>query len=57
VNEIKQTDQDIREYISEQLSELLENPNFDYAVQGSTKSDKERENLIFQRIEEVIGNN
>lgn len=55
VDEIKQADQDIREYISEQLSRLLENSDFDYAVQGSTKSDKEREDLIFQRIEDVIG--
>jgi predicted nucleotidyltransferase len=57
VDEIKQADQDIREYISVQLAELLKNSDFDYAVQGSTMSDKERENLIFQRIEDVIGIN
>jgi predicted nucleotidyltransferase len=57
VDEIQQADRDIREYISVQLADLLQNSNFDYAVQGSTKSDKERENLIFQRIEDVIDNN
>lgn len=56
VVEIQQADQDIREYISEQLAELLENSYFDYAVKGSTMSNKEREDLIFQRIEDVIGN-
>jgi predicted nucleotidyltransferase len=54
VDEIRQADQDIREYISRQLTELLENSDFDYAVQGSTRSDKGRESLIFQRIEDVM---
>lgn len=57
VDEIKRADQDISEYISEQMAELLKNPDFDYAVQGSTMSNKEREDLIFQRIEGVIGAN
>jgi len=54
VGEIKRADQDIREYISVQLAELLENPDFDYAVQGATRSYQGRENLIFQRIEYVV---
>ncbi len=57
VDEIQHADQDIREYISGQLAELLKNSDFDYAVQGSTMSNKEREDLIFQRIEDVIGIN
>ena len=54
VGEIKRADKDIREYVSEQLAELLKNPDFDYAVQGATRSDQGRENLIFQRIEYVV---
>ena len=55
VEEIQQADKDIRSYISWQLTELLKNSDFEYAVQGSTMSNKDREDLIFQRIEEVIG--
>jgi len=54
VEEIQQAEQNIRTYISEQLTELLKSSYFEYAIQGSTMSNKDREDLIFQRIEEVI---
>ncbi len=56
VAEIQSTDHDVKKYIFEQMANLLINRDFDYVVQGSTKSDKERENLIFQRIEAVVDN-
>lgn len=53
VAEILGTEKEIRSYITEQLESLMENSNFDYAVQGSVRSDKGREKLIFQRIESL----
>lgn len=54
VSEIRDASQEIRAHISEQLGILLKNVDFEYAVQGSTRSNKDREELIFQRIEAVI---
>ncbi len=51
VDEIQSADQDVRGYISEQFRELLNTRDFEYAVQGSVRSDKAREALIFQKIE------
>lgn len=53
VAEIQEAEQEIRIYIAEQLESLMKNSDFDYAVQGSVRSDKGRENLIFQRIESL----
>jgi predicted nucleotidyltransferase len=51
VAEIEATDEDVREYIADQISRLLEHRDFDYAVQGITRGDKDRESLIFERLE------
>jgi predicted nucleotidyltransferase len=53
VAEIQEAEQEIRIYIVEQLESLMKNSDFDYAVQGSVRSDKGREKLIFQRIESL----
>jgi len=54
VAEIHAADPGVREYVSSQLCNLMKNGDFEYAVQGSTRSDKAREELIFQRIEAVL---
>jgi predicted nucleotidyltransferase len=53
VEEIEATDEDVRNYIAEQIGLLLEHRNFDYAVQGITRGDKDRASLIFERLETV----
>jgi len=53
VKEIAETDQDIVDYISHQIGLLLENAQFEYAVQGATKSNNDREKLIFSRLDEI----
>jgi len=55
VTEIQDADHEIKDYIAEQLRKLLSNSNFEYAVKGSTRSSKDREELIFQKIDELTG--
>lgn len=53
--EIKATDEDVRSYITQQISLLLEHSSFDYAVQGIVRGDKDRADLIFERLEAIKG--
>jgi len=53
VAEIETTDEGVRDYIADQIARLMEHRDFDYAVQGVTRGDKDRENLIFERLETV----
>ena len=53
IDEISQTDSDLRVYIAKLLRELLGNPSFDYAVQSATHSEQGREKLLFERIETI----
>lgn len=55
VAEILKADPDVRNYISEQMESLTNNCDFDYAVQGSVRSDQAREKIIFKRIENITG--
>ena len=50
-DEIKAADKDVRLYIAEQFSALLQHEYFDHAVQGFTRSNKEREDLIYKRLQ------
>jgi len=45
----------VKEYISEELKKLLDNQNFEYAVQSTAQNQAEREALIFERLEDVSG--
>ncbi|PCI21045.1 hypothetical protein COB64_00800 [Candidatus Wolfebacteria bacterium] len=51
VDEIKAADEDVRLYIAEQFAALLQHEYFDHAVQGFTRSNKEREDLIYKRLQ------
>lgn len=54
VDEIKQASEEIQKYISEEFTQLLEQPDFEYAVQSTAQGQSDREELIFKRIESVI---
>ncbi|WP_250655564.1 hypothetical protein [Alkalimarinus coralli] len=51
--ELKESSQDLREYISEQVALLLDHNDFEYAVQSTAKGDVDREDLLFERLEAV----
>lgn len=55
VEEILKADDEVRLYIAEQLTALMLNSDFDYAVQGSVRSDQARERMIFKQIESITG--
>ena len=54
VAEIGQAEAGIQSYISEELGQLLEHPDFDYVVQSTAQGQGDREVLIFERLEAVI---
>jgi predicted nucleotidyltransferase len=53
VQEIESASADVRNYIANQIGLLLVNYDFDYAVQATAKGDRDREKLIFERLESV----
>jgi len=44
----------VKTFISEQLSQLLHDGNFEYAVSSQSNNSPQREKIIFERIEEII---
>ncbi len=54
VDEIKAANKEVQIFISEELAKLVSDDNFEYAVQSSSNSDTDRENLIFERLELCI---
>lgn len=54
VNEISQANDNLKSYISEKLSELINEYDFEMAVQSTSGGDSARENLIFERLEGCI---
>lgn len=55
VAEIKQAPEKLKTFISIQMEVLLSNMDFEYAVQSTALGDKAREDLIFKRLESVVG--
>ncbi len=53
IGEIASAEADVRHYIAEQIGLLLSNDDFSYAVQSTSRGDKGREDLIFERLEAV----
>lgn len=56
VDDVLSASEDLQNYVSEQLSSLMEDGNFEYAVQGTARNDPDREQLIFERLEGCIAN-
>lgn len=53
VKEIASASVDVRGYIAHQIEQLLSNDDFGYAVQSAAKGDRDRETLIYDRLEAV----
>jgi predicted nucleotidyltransferase len=51
LTEIDQTTHELRRYIASEIKTLLENGNFQNAVQSCALGDHDRESLIFERLE------
>lgn len=56
VDDILSAPDDLRSYVSDQLKSLLDDGNFEYAVQAAARNDSGREQLIFERLEGCIAN-
>ena len=56
VEDILSAQEKLRDYISQQLQLLLDDSNFEYAVQATARNDSARELLIFERLEGCIAN-
>lgn len=54
VAEINAVDGELRDFIRIQLQALLDDANFEYAVQSATGNNSARESLIFERIEACL---
>ncbi|BCR03490.1 hypothetical protein DESUT3_05590 [Desulfuromonas versatilis] len=51
--EIAAADKDLRTFIAQQIRLLLANDDFDYAVQTAVRGDRDRQMLIYERLEAV----
>ena len=51
INEVKAAPEELRGYLAEEFSQLLQDPNFEYAVNSQTGGNAEREQILFERIE------
>lgn len=54
VAEVSAIDGELRDFIRVQLQALLDDANFEYAVQSATGNNRARESLIFERIEACL---
>ncbi len=51
--EIQEADYDIREYISDQINNLLENAYFQYTMESQTRNTPGRAKIIYSRLEKA----
>jgi hypothetical protein len=54
VSELNAAPEALKKYIQTELNALLEDENFEYAIQSTANNDSSREALIYERIEQVI---
>lgn len=54
VAEVNAVDGELRDFIRVQLQALLDDANFEYAMQSATGNNRARESLIFERIEACL---
>jgi len=50
IQEIAKAGADVRNYIAWQIGQLLDNDDFGYAVQATARGDRDREDLIYERL-------
>jgi predicted nucleotidyltransferase len=53
ISEIASADSELRDFIANQIGLLLGNNELDYAVQSTARGDRDRQNLIYERMEAV----
>ena len=53
ITEIAEANEEVRTYIIEKISELLDHRDIDSAVQSTAKGDAGRESLIFERLDAI----
>ena len=51
INEVKAAPEELRGYLAEEFRQLLQDPNFEYAVNSQAGGNAEREQILFERIE------
>jgi predicted nucleotidyltransferase len=51
IDEVKTAPQELRGYLAEEFSQLLQDTNFEYAVDSQADGNAEREQILFERIE------
>jgi len=54
LNEVATTDPELRSYLSQTLTELLGNNDFGYLVQDAARGESEREQIIWQRLNQIV---
>ena len=54
ISELGNSSDAVKAFISEQLRQLLNDSNFEYAVSSQSNNSPQREKIIFERIEEII---
>ncbi len=54
IDDLSHSSDEVKAFISEQFSQLLDDSNFEYAVSSQSNSSQQREDIIFERIEEII---
>ena len=54
-HEVITAKQDVREYIIREFTALDAETDFQYLVQSATRSDTQREAVIFERVDKIIG--
>lgn len=54
VDDMKQAESKVRKYIIDQMRLLLDNVQFEYAIQSVARGDRAREQLIFKRIQNCL---
>ncbi|EDM49281.1 hypothetical protein [Marinobacter algicola] len=51
IDEVKTAPEELRSYLAEKFSQLLQDTNFEYAVNSQAGGNAEREQILFERIE------
>ncbi|HBO6306573.1 MULTISPECIES: nucleotidyl transferase AbiEii/AbiGii toxin family protein [Pseudomonas] len=54
-DEIQSAVDEVRDYIRQEIGQLLSDGNFEYAVSGQARGDTDREKLLFERLEALAG--
>lgn len=53
VGEVQMAPTEVRAYFAEELATLLDDQNFEYAVSSQARGNTEREEIIFERLEQL----